>query len=64
MIVLKSGLKLPPLPFEEAVLKELPIANQAVLIGDGHEFPVCVVTLKVATRLFLHSSIHDCLWYR
>ena len=45
--MLKSGVKVAPLPLENAILKELPIADEAVVVGEGCEYLTCLITLKV-----------------
>ena len=49
--MLKSGVKVAPLPLENAILKELPIADAAVVVGEGHEYLTCLITLKVCDQL-------------
>ena len=40
-----------PLSLENAVLKELPIASEAVVIGKGREYLTCLITLEVSDKL-------------
>ena len=59
MIVLTSGVKVAPVPLEHAVLKVLSIiANQAVVIGDGRQYLVCLITLKVVAANYHYNAIH------
>ena len=50
MIELKCDKTVASVPLENAVLKELPIASEAVVIGKGREYLTCLITLKVCDQ--------------
>ena len=47
IIITASGEKVPPRPIEEAIKREIPIINNAIVMGDQQRFLCCLVTLKV-----------------
>ncbi|HET9401418.1 MAG TPA: AMP-binding protein [Candidatus Acidoferrales bacterium] len=49
LIILNSGHNIAPEPIEEKLLKAIPGAQQAVLIGNGRSYLVAVVTGQVQT---------------
>lgn len=47
LIITAGGENVPPVPIEEAVMRELPIVSCAMLIGDQRKFLSMLLTLKV-----------------
>lgn len=48
LIILGSGHNIAPEPIEDEILRELPVANQVVLMGNGRGYLTAIVTGKVA----------------
>ncbi|XP_069482861.1 long-chain-fatty-acid--CoA ligase ACSBG2-like [Ambystoma mexicanum] len=46
LVITSWGSKIPPVPMENAVKKELPIISNAMLVGDQRDFPSMLLTLK------------------
>ena len=47
MITLESGVKVAPVPIESAIMRMLPMTSEAVILGDGREYLVCLITMRV-----------------